>query len=732
MLSDVKWADSRSYASDTENEPVEFYHRCLLNASEFDLLLGYFSSSALKVLSLGFATFISRGGNVRIIANEVLSVEDKEAIIRGERGDIKINHIDLNNITEIKKNLDRYGEHFFNCLSYLVFNNRISLKVIRPKKKRGIAHFKSGLFKDASNRVSFKASCNFTAYGLVENLEELEVFCDWEDQRSRKVCDNFEAYFNSLYRQENLNVDYLKTEDIITDIKKHFSPHTVEELLYEERELRRIVMSSISNPKLEGLLQEEIVGYEKETEPRIPIGRTIRDYQLEAYEAWVNNGCCGIFSMATGTGKTTTSLYCLYEEYKKTGSYNALIVVPTVVLVSQWYEECRKFNFRNIVQINSRSNWTEVLSFFQLHNRFKEDSVIIIVTYASFVRDEFQAHLKKLKRDTLFIADEAHNLGAPNTIKLLKGIELSKRIGLSATIVRQFDEGQNSVIDNFFKDCDPYVVNFSLERAIESNYLVNYRYFIHLVNLTEDELSHYAEISKKLRGYYDEETGKFSSSKTVQMLLMRRKNIIHKAQNKLLAFKSIMEEEFSKTGNLSHTLVYVPEGDENEFATNDQISDDDDVALINKYTSLVSNIDSSIFVRQFTGKTKDREVVLREFAEGRTHVLTAMKCLDEGVDVPQSRMAVFCSSTGNPRQFIQRRGRILRLYPGKNTATIHDLVIVPELSSTDSTYEMERNMLRSELKRVYEFSRTSLNPTMAMNCLKNILEHYELSLYNLN
>jgi superfamily II DNA or RNA helicase len=436
--------------------------------------------------------------------------------------------------------------------------------------------------------------------------------------------------------------------------------------------------------------------------------------------------------MATGTGKTTTSLYCLYEEYKKSGSYNALIVVPTVVLVSQWYEECRKFNFKNIVQINSRSNWGEVLSFFQLYNRLNDDSVIIIITYASFVRDEFQAYLKKLNKDTIFIADEAHNLGAPNTIKLLKDIALSRRIGLSATIVRQFDEGQNNLIEHFFNDSDPYVVNFGLEKAIQSNYLVNYRYFIHQINLTDEELSSYAEISKKLRGFYDEKTGKFSSSKAVQMLLMKRKNIIHKAQNKLNAFKSLMEDEFKKSGNLAHTLVYVPEGEENDFAVNDQISIDEDVSLINKYTSIVSRIDPSIFVRQFTGKTKDREAILREFADGRTHVLTAMKCLDEGVDVPQSRMAVFCSSTGNPRQFIQRRGRILRLYPGKNTATIHDLVVVPELSSTDSTYEMERNMLKSELKRVYEFSRTSLNPTMAMNCLENILQHYDLSLFNLS
>jgi ERCC4-related helicase len=212
---------------------------------------------------------------------------------------------------------------------------------------------------------------------------------------------------------------------------------------------------------------------------------------------------------------------------------------------------------------------------------------------------------------------------------------------------------------------------------------------------------------------------------------MKRKSIIHKAKNKLITFKNLMEEEFRKTNGLAHTLVYVPEGDESDYSANDQLSSNDDESLIRNYTSIISRIDSSIFVRQFTGKTKDREVILKEFAEGRTHVLTAMKCLDEGVDVPQARVAVFCSSTGNPRQFIQRRGRILRLYPGKNTAVIHDLVVVPDIASIDSTFDMERNMLKSELRRVYEFSRTSLNPTVAMSCLEEILQHYDLSLYNL-
>lgn len=210
---------------------------------------------------------------------------------------------------------------------------------------------------------------------------------------------------------------------------------------------------------------------------------------------------------------------------------------------------------------------------------------------------------------------------------------------------------------------------------------------------------------------------------------MERKRIIHKAANKIDEFQRIIKDEFTKRKNLKYTLVYVPEGSESNFENTDfGVETEEERALINEYTKVVSNIDDSVMVKQFTAKSTNREEILNNYEKGITHVLTSMKCLDEGIDVPRSELAIFCASTGNPRQFIQRRGRILRLHKDKTHATIHDLVVVPEVSSNDNTYEIEKNLVKRELERVADFANLAMNKTNTYNTLKDILDHYNLNL----
>ena len=107
-----------------------------------------------------------------------------------------------------------------------------------------------------------------------------------------------------------------------------------------------------------------------------------------------------------------------------------------------------------------------------------------------------------------------------------------------------------------------------------------------------------------------------------------------------------------------------------------------------------------------------------------------MKCLDEGVDVPRSELAIFCASTGNPRQFIQRRGRVLRKHPDKHMAEIHDLVVAPEISASSNSFRMEQILLKGELQRVKNFSMLSENPSFSQMELRTVMEHYGLNMYN--
>jgi ERCC4-related helicase len=190
-----------------------------------------------------------------------------------------------------------------------------------------------------------------------------------------------------------------------------------------------------------------------------------------------------------------------------------------------------------------------------------------------------------------------------------------------------------------------------------------------------------------------------------------------------------LKDEFKKRKNLKYTLVYVPEGVESNFDFNDySVETDEENKLINEYTRVVSNTDDSVMVKQFTSNSINREEIFLDYEKGRTHVLTSMKCLDEGVDVPRSELAIFCASTGNPRQFIQRRGRVLRLHKDKIHATIHDLVVIPEISRNDNTFEMEKSLVKKELERVVDFADLAMNKTDTYDTLKDVLDHYNLNL----
>ena len=246
----------------------------------------------------------------------------------------------------------------------------------------------------------------------------------------------------------------------------------------------------------------------------------------------------------------------------------------------------------------------------------------------------------------------------------------------------------------------------------------------------------YIELSNKIAKMMNFEDAE--SQEMLKRMLLKRKRIIHKAENKKDAFRKVIEERLKEKGNLKYSLIYVPEGMEPEHKKADIYETDADVYdnretlevdddckhLIDEYTAIVRDADPHVIVRQFISESNDREDMLKGYAAGEIDVLTSMKCLDEGVDVPRSEFAVFCSSTGNPRQFIQRRGRVLRLHPDKRFAVIHDMIVVPDYFS-EETFNLEKNLILGELKRVKEFALLSKNFHESVQILDPYLKKYE-------
>ena len=219
MLKDCEWSFDRDYKTGSENEPLQFYFDGLTHSSEFQLLLGYFSSAAISLLSIGFATFISRGGKMKMVINHILSQKDKETIWMVEDRPDEIKVFDLTDIATLHQSLDEYGKHFFECLAYLILQKRIEIKVIKPKTGKGIAHYKSGIFSDGKDAIGYKASCNFTYYGLSENIEELEAFLSWENGRSNKLINKERRTIENYFNESDDNVDYLSSDEIEVVLK---------------------------------------------------------------------------------------------------------------------------------------------------------------------------------------------------------------------------------------------------------------------------------------------------------------------------------------------------------------------------------------------------------------------------------------------------------------------------------------------------------------------------------
>lgn len=727
MLSEI---DFKIVYSTGDNEPVDFFLDALLNSTEFDLGLGFFHSSGLRTLALGFAYFIYKGGKMRMIMNDTLSIEDKEAIEKGLilKPEQLIETRFIESLNAILNTLSSYEKHFFNCLSWLIASKKLEILIITPKAG-GIAHQKFGVFRDKdSNKVAFNGSANFSKSALKHNLETINCFCSWTGERSSiEAIEYFENLFDKLWNGKSNNIIYVPVHRVKTFIREKFPINDIKDLLDEEEELNLGSLKYKSDTKhidLKNKLHELNIKYIPDNFPHIPNNIKLFDYQVEAFIKWKENNFHGLFEMATGTGKTITALNCALRMFDTEKRLFLIILVPTLDLSTQWEGELNSFGFTNLLIANSTNSDWYTLALQQV-NQFNKipSNVIIITTYSSFLTDKFQSILGKIPPKTILIADEAHNFGAERMINNFP-YKIERRIGLSATPARYFDEYGTDKLVEYFGATDGPTFKLDMREAIERGFLSQYYYYPHIVKLTVDEMEKYKDISSRLMQYFDSRAGRFQDNTVTSSLLMQRKRIIHKAENKAQCFREILSKLIKQNPNLKYTLVYVPEGRPDHY-------DNDDERLINEYSEILVN-DFKLKQHQFTGKTNNREKVLASFADGTIDVLTAMKCLDEGVDIRRTEVAIFCASTGNPRQFIQRRGRILRKHPDKKFAYIYDIIVVPLINDNILTHSinMERNILINELKRVKEFANLAINKYDALSMLESICEEFNIDIFS--
>ena len=448
--------------------------------------------------------------------------------------------------------------------------------------------------------------------------------------------------------------------------------------------------------------------------PRIPAKLELRDYQRQAVASWFRNRGRGTLKMATGSGKTIIALAIATELYQQIGLQVLLVVCPYRHLVTQWQRECEKFNLQPILAFENVHNWQTELST-QLYNiRANTKSFLtILTTNSTLINKGFQSSLKFFPAKTLIIGDEVHNLGSAKVeVGLPRNIGL--RIALSATPERYYDEeGTDAIFAYFGKVLQP---EFGLAEAIKKGALVGYFYYPLLVKLTAAEALVYAKLTKRI-GWALSKNENLDNNDTLTSLLVKRSRLIGAAANKLDVLKELMKTRL----NTSHTLFYCGDGYIENYATN-----------YNRQLEAVTRIlgkELGYRVNTYTADTPlpERERLRQQFERGELQGLVAIRCLDEGVDIPAIKTAVILASSSNPRQFIQRRGRILRPHPGKEKATLFDTIVMPPDLERE-TWEVEKNLLRKELIRFIEFAELAVNAEEAISKLLTIQDKYGLGI----
>lgn len=644
---------------------------CLLNpalklAKSYKRSVGFFSSSVFKLLINSLPAFIKNGGRINLIVSPSLSEDDVAAIQLGyEKKEDLINRRFMD---EFNVELRNFDDQSLDVLSELVARGILDIKVASVKNDVGIYHDKLGILVDKDdNKIVFYGSANSSVNAYQNNYEKNRVVRSWMPGEGDSVDDEIEE-FDKLWSNQN---EFLCVYNFMESIKQS-------------------IISVIEERKAEKNTKEPI---------------KLFDYQNEAINNWVKNNYKGFYIMATGTGKTWTAIY---SAKKLVEDHPSLIVIaaPYKHLVKQWAEDVKRaFRGASIVLISSENpQWYSISKRLVIAQQYSpEKQIILITTIKSFYSAKFNSVIASSKQDKLLIVDEAHRF----TQRKEELHTIYKyMLGLSATPINGKNNEAGIDLVSFFGG---QVFNLPIEIALEKHFLVSYNYHPIFVSATEDEEFRFNQISANMASCYKD--GILVDTDRFVKYVRSRLRIISMAENKISHIDSFIKQIPHK----DHFIVYC--GDGRLF---DDKGGDEEIRHIQFVKNHLDKF--GIKTSQFTAsEDMERRMELVDmFNKNEISSLVAIRCLDEGINIPSIKSALILSSNDDYREFVQRRGRILRKYEDKKEADIYDVVVLPSVQT--------QKMAKIELRRFYEYAKLANNKESLLNELNGLLNNYGLTL----
>ena len=682
-----------SYRSSRDDLVQDFFVPCLEESVLYRRAAGYFTSAGLALASRGIASLAARGGRMRLVVSPHLQADDVAAL--NEAASNRLEVLRLIADRSLQAIQETLAKKRLAALSWLAATGLLEMRLAfrvddQGHVAGGLFHEKIGIFSDPDgNHVSFSGSANETAGGLVENFESIKVFRSWNDDEGRVGEDI--ADFESLWSDTTAGLSVVEFTEIGTQLLQRFHDPTWKP------------QSRASKVAEAG-------------------GITLRPYQEEAIKAWVAGKGRGILAMATGSGKTITALTVATRVAKKNRPLMVVVICPYLNLCEQWIGEMARFGFSPVSCFGGVQEWkTQFEIAYQRLLVAESACESIVVSNATYASAAFQAAFKGRVSSGaihhLVIADEVHNLGASGGQACLLD-RVHFRLGLSATPERYMDPEGTAAVMSYFGGV---VFQYSLADAIRDGQLSRYRYFPVQVVFDDDEAEAYATITKQLVRFFrsGEEDKELPSG--AMHLLIRRARLIAGARRKISSLRSVLANMPSLP---KAAIFYCGDG-----TTSEKVGDDE-VRQIEAVAKLLTE-EFGLRVRRFTYRESpgEREEILDSLRSGSLDGVVAVRCLDEGIDLPDLRYGFFLASSTNPRQFVQRRGRLLRKAPGKHEAMLYDFVMEPpELGGEmdDDAFNLERRFLARELRRIDEFCSTAENGPSAKASLLALRRKYNL------
>lgn len=669
------------------------------SSSSVDCMAGFFSSAAFRYVAYGLAAFINETtGTFRLLISPLLSEDDRRALKEAvEQPENVLVRAATSLFDNARLSPSALEHHSLDCLSYLLAAKRLELRFVLMAEG-GMFHPKVWVFSDHDDLLVAHGSSNPTPSGLVFNFEVVSIDWSWTSPDARARAMGFVEIFEKLWSGKEpatLTVDVSSGLELANP--NPANPPSIDDFWrawHSDATAGLAPALPIGQPLPEPIHVDHV-----RERLRTPLGLVWEQgefaHQGKAVVAWESAGRRGLLAMATGSGKTATALVCAARLAEARVPLLVVIAAPYRPLVSQWAEAVRDFGVAPLPleAATGRARNACLHQAIQRLNLAVSDVEVAVITHDYLVSRDFAAVLTQIPQGvtTLLVADEVHNLGRPQFLARPPE-RFVYRLGLSATPVLQYNEPGTRAISAFFGDM---VFEFSLSDAI-GVCLVPYNYYLHPVDLTDGELTAWEELTERLirAGFVGRDSGVADNTLNPEVLalLVKRRSVLEGAVGKIQALMDILERE--GLDHLRHTLIYCSDKRPEQLTT------------VNARL-----LEAGVFVRQLTAEeTADRSrtaQILNDFAVARYQVLTCKRVLDEGVNIPQVKQAFLLASSTVRRQWIQRRGRILRRYDAidKRMAYLHDFLVVPPNTNTPAG----RAILAQELERARAFAELSAN-----------------------